>query len=98
MSKSEALSTIELADLSTVIGGTTVEGEGTIILPGGAGRVKGKYSDTPYDRCSAEASDAANTAYPDNRWFWQRWMGTPDPNAKARADYKMDRIRECPSH
>lgn len=97
MSNSEALSTIELADLITVHGGITVKGKGTVILPGGAGQLEGEYSDTPYDRCASEASDAASTAYPDNRWFWQRWLGQPDPNARGRADYKMEKLRQCPT-
>jgi hypothetical protein len=47
----------------------------------------------PSETAMESNSKSAYEAYPDNRWFWQRWRGDEDPNAKPRADWLADQNR-----
>lgn len=77
----ETLSSIEASDLTTVHGGYEAE----VTIPGPNGNNTGRLN-TNYSTCQDRADQRAATAHPDNRWFWQRWMGQPDPNAGPRAE------------
>jgi hypothetical protein len=95
MPKNEELATIDSTDLLAVNGGVEVEGSGTVTLPGGSGTGTVKVRRSNYESCLANNRRQAAEAFPDNRWFWQRWMGQPDPNAQNRANYERQGAGQC---
>ena len=50
------------------------------------------YHADPSESCIDAMMQGAREAYPDKRWFFQRWFGADDPNARPRADYARDAI------
>ena len=54
-----------------------------------------QYHQDPTETCIDAMDKGAREKYPDNRWFFQRWWGSEDPNAGPRADYRRDSIRDA---
>jgi len=69
---------LTLDQLNTVVGGRSYSES-----PNG----QVTYSQTPYETCHDTIRQSAYERYPDNRWFFQRWVGAKDDNADARAEY-----------
>jgi len=89
MSNNEAFTTIENTELTHINGGVVVEAEG------GPGGVKGRIETSRYESCLEGNQRQAREAFPDNRWWWQKLMGQPDPNARPRADYERAGTGQC---
>ncbi len=87
--------TIARDQLADAVGGETNALDTTLISPVGYGRNKTTTSREPSETCMANNVTPAYEAFPDNRWFWQRWRGDPDPNARARAEWLTQKNQAC---
>jgi hypothetical protein len=81
--KEPAMHTIAPDQLLAVVGGksTTTSADGTTT-----------YQQSNYETCVGAMEHGAAEKYPDNRWFFQRWVGAKDDNAGPRADWLKDAI------
>jgi len=85
MSNNEVLITIEATELTRIHGGNSLSGKiGPLTV-----------EQTNYESCLETNQRQARDRYPDNRWFFQKWMGKPDPNAGPRAEYERAGMANC---
>lgn len=89
-----SLCSIESSELAAVQGGAVTETRGRIRARGVEGEVSQTTNDN-YETCLANNRRQAAEAHPDNRWFWQRWMGQDDPNREARIRYEREGAGQC---
>lgn len=77
------------SDLETVVGGI----EADVAARGVKVGVR-STPDTPAETYTAENRRSAYEAFPDTRWFFQRWTNTgTDTNARTRADWLAQQNR-----
>jgi hypothetical protein len=95
MSKSESLTTIDLADLAHVNGGddTHIQGRanGRIVSAEGDAR----YTRSNYETCLAYNRQQALDAYPDTRNLLDYVLFRPDRNGLRRANYERAGMGRC---
>lgn len=94
LSTTATLCSIASSELDNIQGGAVSTGTGRIRTRAGEGEIS-YTTDDNYEVCLANNRRQAAEAHPDNRWFWQRWMGQPDPNAADRIRTEREGIGQC---